>query len=74
MTLFQYSVFVVFSSNQQLGFTVFFDLEALFKIWCFGLKSYLARSVFKVELLLAIGTTLHLLPQFYLSALTYFQV
>lgn len=51
-----------------------FNLEALFKIWCLGFKPYFSRSIFKFELLLAIGTTLHLLPKFYLSFLTYFQV
>ncbi|XP_046463268.1 sodium leak channel non-selective protein-like isoform X3 [Daphnia pulex] len=58
----------------EVGFTVFFNLEALFKMWCLGFRDYYGRTIYKFELLLVIGTTLHLLPQFYLSVLTYFQV
>jgi len=43
-------------------------------MWCLGFRDYYGRTIYKFELLLVIGTTLHLLPQFYLSVLTYFQV
>ncbi|KAK2709736.1 hypothetical protein QYM36_013419 [Artemia franciscana] len=58
----------------EVAFTIFFDLETLVKIWIFGITGYLKRSIFKFELLLALGTTIHVIPQFYLSAFTYFQV
>ena len=51
-----------------------FDLEALFKIWCLGLRGYVHRSVYKFELLLVICTTLHIIPQLYRTHMTYFQV
>ncbi|XP_014778996.1 sodium leak channel NALCN [Octopus bimaculoides] len=58
----------------EVVFTALFDLEALFKIWCLGFQGYLKRSVHKFELLLAVGTTLHIIPRLYRSQLTYFQV
>jgi hypothetical protein len=58
----------------QVAFTVFLDLETLFKIWCLGFRGYFKHSIHKFELLLAIGTTLHIIPTLYLSGLTYFQV
>ncbi|VVC97367.1 unnamed protein product [Leptidea sinapis] len=58
----------------EIAFTVFLDLEALVKIWCLGWKGYFKHSVHKFELLLAIGTTIHIIPQFYMSGFTYFQV
>lgn len=58
----------------EIAFTIFLDLETLFKIWCLGFRSYYKHSIHKFELLLAIGTTIHILPFFYLSGFTYFQV
>ncbi|XP_022657488.1 sodium leak channel non-selective protein-like isoform X3 [Varroa destructor] len=58
----------------EIGFTLFFDLEVLMKIWCLGFKGYIKRSLHKLEFLLAIGTTIHIIPQFFASELTYFQV
>jgi len=58
----------------QVGFTVFLNLETFFKIWCLGFHGYYKQSIHKFELLLAIGTTLHILPGLYLSGLAYFQV
>lgn len=58
----------------QVVFTVLFDLEALFKIWCLGFHGYFRRSVHKFELLLVAGTTLHIIPAFYRTQFTYFQV
>ncbi|KAK2586704.1 hypothetical protein KPH14_011742 [Odynerus spinipes] len=58
----------------EIAFTIFLDLETLFKIWCLGFRSYYKHSIHKFELLLAIGTTIHIIPVFYLSAFTYFQV
>ncbi len=55
-------------------FTIFFVLEALFKIFSLGFKNYIRRSIFKFEFMLAIGTAIHCLPPFYRSAFTYFQV
>lgn len=58
----------------QVAFTVLFDLEALLKIWCLGFTGYISSSLHKFELLLVIGTTLHVYPDLYHSQFTYFQV
>ena len=58
----------------QLVLTILFILEALFKIWCLGLRGYLNRSLHVFELVLVIGTTLHVIPELYRSPFTYFQV
>ncbi|EDW00557.1 sodium leak channel non-selective protein isoform X1 [Drosophila grimshawi] len=58
----------------EVVFTCLLDLETLFKIYCLGWRGYYKHSIHKFELLLAAGTTLHIVPMFYLSGLTYFQV
>lgn len=58
----------------ELVFTFFLDLETLFKIYCLGWRGYYKHSIHKFELLLAIGTSLHIIPGLYLSGLTFFQV
>nr|XP_036676109.1 sodium leak channel non-selective protein isoform X1 [Drosophila suzukii] len=58
----------------ELVFTCLLDLETLFKIYCLGWRGYYKHSIHKFELLLAAGTTLHIVPMFYPSGLTYFQV
>lgn len=58
----------------ELGFTIFLDLETIFKIWCLGWRGYWKHSIHKFELLLAIGTSIHVLPGLYMTAFTYFQV
>lgn len=59
----------------EVFFTLLFDLEALFKIWCLGFRGYWKRSLHKFELVLCIMTTLHLIPDWYRTQLlTYFQV
>ncbi|WAR27871.1 NALCN-like protein [Mya arenaria] len=58
----------------EVFFTLLFDLEAVFKIWCLGLRGYWRRSLHKFELCLVIGTSLHIIPGWYRTELTYFQV
>uniref|UniRef100_W8AG18 Sodium leak channel NALCN n=1 Tax=Ceratitis capitata TaxID=7213 RepID=W8AG18_CERCA len=58
----------------EMAFTFFLDLETLFKIYCLGWRGYYKHSIHKFELLLAVGTTIHIAPLFYLSGFTYFQV
>lgn len=58
----------------EVVFTALFDLEALFKIWCLGLNGYFRRSIHKFELTLALCTSLHIIPTFYRTQCTYFQV
>ncbi|XP_053950819.1 sodium leak channel NALCN isoform X1 [Anastrepha ludens] len=58
----------------EMAFTFFLDLETLFKIYCLGWRGYYKHSIHKFELLLAVGTTIHIVPMFYLSGFTYFQV
>lgn len=65
-----YFVFFLF----QLGFTMVFNLEAAFKIWCLGWRAYWSRSLFKFELILCVGTTLHCIPKLYRTEFTYLAV
>jgi sodium leak channel non-selective protein len=58
----------------EIVFTLLFDLEVLFKILCLGFKSYIHRSIHKFEFILALGTTIRLIPDLYQTELTYFQV
>nr|CAH7755461.1 unnamed protein product [Callosobruchus chinensis] len=58
----------------ELGFTALLNLETIFKIWCLGWRGYWKHSIHKFELLLAIGTTIHIIPGFYMTGFTYFQV
>ncbi|XP_066250989.1 sodium leak channel NALCN isoform X4 [Euwallacea similis] len=58
----------------ELGFTVLFNLEAIFKIWCLGWRGYWKHSIHKFELLCAMGTTIHVIPGFYMTGFTFFQV
>ncbi|XP_071805177.1 sodium leak channel NALCN-like isoform X5 [Asterias amurensis] len=58
----------------QVSFTVLFDLEVMFKIWCLGFRGYIKRSLHKFEMCLAVGTTLHLFDPLYHTQVTYFQV
>ena len=58
----------------EFGFTIFFGLEALFKIWCLGSSGYMSQAFHNFEILLVIGTFIHLIPSCYLSGFTYFQV
>nr|XP_014343626.1 PREDICTED: sodium leak channel non-selective protein [Latimeria chalumnae] len=58
----------------EVAFTVLFDLEALLKICCLGFTGYISSSLHKFELLLVVGTTLHIYPDLYHSQFTYFQV
>nr|XP_022905001.1 sodium leak channel non-selective protein [Onthophagus taurus] len=58
----------------ELGFTFLLDLETIFKIWCLGFRGYWKHSIHKFELLLAVGTSLHVIKHFYMTGFTYFQV
>ncbi|KAL3268371.1 hypothetical protein HHI36_007487 [Cryptolaemus montrouzieri] len=58
----------------ELAFTIILDLETLFKVWCLGWRGYWKHSIHKFELLLVIGTTIHVIPGFYMTGFTYFQV
>ncbi|KAJ3664869.1 hypothetical protein Zmor_000408 [Zophobas morio] len=58
----------------EVGFTALLDLETIFKIWCLGWRGYWKHSIHKFELLLVVGTTIHILPGLYMSVFTYFQV
>ncbi|KAJ8977287.1 hypothetical protein NQ317_015572 [Molorchus minor] len=58
----------------ELGFTALLNLETMFKVWCLGWRGYWKHSIHKFELLLAVGTTIHVIPGFYMTGFTYFQV
>ncbi|XP_075245968.1 sodium leak channel NALCN-like isoform X2 [Convolutriloba macropyga] len=58
----------------QIMFTVLFDLEALFKIFCLGYAAYIERGLHKFEFLVAVGSTIRLIPSCYETQFTYFQV
>lgn len=46
----------------QLVFTIIFNIESLFKIWCVGLKSYWKIPVYRFELFLAVGSSIFIGP------------
>lgn len=58
----------------EVAFTILLNFETIFKIWCLGWRGYWKHSIHKFELLLAIGTTIHVIPGFYMTGFTYFQV
>lgn len=58
----------------EVGFTIFFNLEALFKITCLGFHCYWTRTSHRFELLLAIGCTIHIIPPLFMTELADFQV
>ena len=68
--------FFQFQKKFEIGFTIFYDLEVLFKIFCFSFNGYISRSMHKFELILAVMTTIHVLPirGLFLSWISIFQV
>lgn len=58
----------------EIAFTILLNCETIFKIWCLGWRGYWKHSIHKFELLLSIGTTIHVIPGFYMTGFTYFQV
>ena len=69
-----YMLLVHLSCLCQVVLTVLFALEALFKIWCLGLRGYLRRSLHVFEMVLVAGTSLHIIPVLYRSPIIFFQV
>lgn len=67
-------VFLQFYYRNEVGFTLFFDLEVLLKVWCYGVHNFWRRSIHKFELFLAVGTTLHIIPSLFCTMLDSFQV
>jgi len=57
----------------EVMMTIFFDIELLLKLWCYGFRGYYRLSLHKFELLLAIGTTLHIIPALFISMFAFFQ-
>jgi hypothetical protein len=58
----------------EVGFTIFFNIEALFKIACLGFSCYWTRTSQRFELFLALGCTLHIIPSLFMTELADFQV
>lgn len=58
----------------EVVFTILFDLEMVIKLWSYGFKQFYKRSIHKFEMLLAIGTTVHIVPGLFLTMFDYFQV
>ncbi|XP_053209905.1 sodium leak channel NALCN-like isoform X1 [Panonychus citri] len=58
----------------EIAMTIFFDVELLLKLWCYGAKGYYRLTFHKFELTLAVMTTLHIIPDLFLSMLAFFQV
>ena len=46
----------------EIYFTAFYDLEVFFKIFCLSFNGYIKRTIHKMELLLAVTSTIHVLP------------
>ena len=58
----------------EIGFVIFYNLEALFKIFCLSFKGYISSTIHKFEFLLAIMTTIHIMPGMFLTTISIFQV
>ena len=59
----------------EVAFTLIFDLEVMLKMWCFGPKLMMHKPGQLAEIVLAIGTTLHIIPPLYRTLFfTHFQV
>lgn len=58
----------------EVGFTTFFNIEALFKIACLGFHCYWTRTSHRFELCLALGCTINVVPSLFMTKLTDFQV
>lgn len=58
----------------EVGFTIFFNVEALFKIACLGFHCYWTRTSHRFEFFLALGCTIHIIPAFFMTELADFQV
>lgn len=58
----------------EVGFTIFFNIEALIKIACLGFHCYWTRTSHRFELFLAIGCTIHIIPPLFMTELADFQV
>jgi hypothetical protein len=62
--------------KMEIGFTIFYDFEVLFKIFCYSFNGYITPTIHKFELMLACFTTIHVLPikGMFLSWISIFQV
>lgn len=60
----------------EFWFTMLYNFEVVFKMFCLGVKGYFIRTIHKFEFLLAVTTTIHILPfdGLFLSWLSIFQV
>lgn len=58
----------------EVGFTIFFNIEALFKITCLGFHCYWTRTSHRFEFCLALGCTIHILPPLFMTELADFPV
>lgn len=58
----------------EVGFTIFFNIEAIYKIICLGFHCYWTRTSHRFELILAIGCTIHIIPSLFMTELADFQV
>eukprot|EP00095_Tigriopus_kingsejongensis_P008699 maker-scaffold483_size159862-snap-gene-0.43 protein:Tk08699 transcript:maker-scaffold483_size159862-snap-gene-0.43-mRNA-1 annotation:"hypothetical protein L798_10696" len=60
----------------EFWFTMLFNFEVVFKMLCLGVQSYFTRTIHKFEFLLAVTTTIHILPfdGLFLSWMSIFQV
>lgn len=58
----------------EVGFTVFFNIEALFKIACLGFPTYWTRTSHRFEFCLALGCTIHIIPFCFMTELADFSV
>ena len=69
--------FFQWQKKAEVCFVIFYNFEALFKIFCLSFKGYISSSIHKFEFLLAIMTTIHVLPYpegLFLTPISIFQV
>ena len=58
----------------EIGFVIFYNVEALFKIFCLSFRGYISRTIHKFEFLLCLMTTIHIFPRLFLTPISIFQV
>lgn len=66
--------FFIIQKKLEIGFTLLYDFEVIFKVFCFGIRGYWSRPIHKCELILAILTTIHIMPGMFLTWISVFQV
>eukprot|EP00117_Sycon_ciliatum_P033038 scpid27689/ scgid4571/ Sodium leak channel non-selective protein; CanIon; Voltage gated channel-like protein 1 len=58
----------------EIFFTILFDLEVIAMMWCLGFRGYIRRKRFLIQFVLAIGSTINLLPPIWYLPVDYLHI